>query len=60
MPQRVCVYVCLHVVCPPQQACTNRYPLNTLDLWVPIGYLGTLSPFLIPLTFRYALDTLNL
>ena len=40
--------------------CTLRYLLDTLDLTVPLGYLGPLQIFLVPLTFRDLLTTLCL
>ena len=39
---------------------TFRYLLDTLDLKVPLGYLGPIGSFRIPWTFRYLIDALDL
>ena len=39
---------------------TFSYHLDTLELYVPFGYLGPLGTFLMPWTIRYILDTVEL
>ena len=59
----MCMFVCLHMCLSlPEEAWTFRYPLDTLELYGPFGYLGPLGSFgylgplgtfWIPWTLRY-------